>query len=54
MTKAEKPDLEKISLYIETQQAKKLREWSEHSLITITALIRRAIDESLETHKKER
>lgn len=42
-----------ITLSIDPDQLQKLKDWSDRSLIPIAALLRRAIDETLETHKKE-
>lgn len=48
-----KPALKKMSFYLEESQIEKLQTWSEKTLIPTSALVRRAIDESLETHKAE-
>lgn len=48
-----KPTLKKMSFYLEESQIEKLQTWSEKTLIPTSALVRRAIDESLEMHKAE-
>jgi hypothetical protein len=49
-----KPENKKqITLLLEPDQLTKLKAWSTNTLIPVGALIRRAIDETLETHKAE-
>ena len=55
MAKTDKTDKkQQITLLLEPAQLQALQRWSAASLIPIAALLRRAIDETLETHKRER
>ncbi|MGO8809198.1 MAG: ribbon-helix-helix domain-containing protein [Candidatus Sulfotelmatobacter sp.] len=44
---------QQITLSIDPDQLQKLRDWSEKTMVPLAALLRRAIDETLETHKAE-
>jgi len=44
---------QQITLLLEPHQLQRLKAWSANTLIPVGALIRRAIDETFETHKAD-